>query len=91
MDQKVEVILDDVGRLHLPEWLRQRLGLGAGSRLIVERTDEGGALLQPERAGGLVEDGGLLYFEGEPLEDLAAFAERERERRLDDLQRGAGA
>lgn len=91
MEQTVEVTLDEVGRIRLPEWLRARLGLRIGSRLVVEGTDEGGAVLRTEaKSGGVVEDGGLLYFDAEPMEDLALFVARERERRDDDLLRRSG-
>lgn len=90
MNKTAEVTLDDVGRLHLPEWMRQRLGLRAGSRLVVERTDEAGAVLRAEvsEPSGLVEDRGLLYFDGEAVEDLSLFVSQERERHLEALLQG---
>jgi hypothetical protein len=72
-----EVVLDERGRIHVPDELSRRLGLQEGTVLVVERRDEEGAVLRrAELRAGLVEEDGLLLFDAEPEVDVATGAIR---------------
>jgi AbrB family looped-hinge helix DNA binding protein len=76
--------IDQVGRLVIPEELRVRHHLHAGSRLRVAEA-EGRIVLEPiEEPTPLVERGGLLLVEA-PLEGPAVDHRQLREERLQSL------
>ncbi|CAN5671836.1 MAG: AbrB/MazE/SpoVT family DNA-binding domain-containing protein [Actinomycetota bacterium] len=82
MSERVEVVLDDEGRLVVPEALRRRLGLVSGATLVVEReTDEATYLriYAPEEARIVDKDGVMVIrASGDVLVDDVARAERDR-------------
>lgn len=92
MSQRIEVVLDDHGRLVLPASLRRKLGLTAGATLVVERQTEDAAYLKvrEEEPPPLVDKRGVLVVRAQPYGDLAdAVARHERDRRVTDLLRRA--
>lgn len=96
MSQRIEVVLDDQGRLVLPSSLRRELGLTTGATLVVERQTEDAAYLrvQKEEEPHVVDKRGVLVVRdlpsGDLAEDLADVVRRERDRRAADLLRRAG-
>lgn len=93
MGERIEVILDDQGRLVLPSALRRKLGLTTGATLIVERQTEDAAYLrvQGEEEPPLADRQGVLVVRAQPSGDLADVVRRERDRRATDLAGRAGA
>ncbi len=90
MSQRIEVILDDQGRLVLPSPLQRRLGLTTGTTLIVERETADAAYVRVQtEEPRLVDKQGLLVVQAPPLDDLANVARHERDRRMADLLRQA--
>jgi len=91
MQQRIEVVLDDLGRILIPAALRSRLGLSPGMTLIVEAEDQGDVSLRPQsEPPALVDKGGVLVVRAEPLTDLTDIIRRERDRRVFDLLQRAG-
>jgi AbrB family looped-hinge helix DNA binding protein len=77
------VVVGDRGRMVLPSAVRRKLGLTAGTRLLVDVEPDGSLKLQPFRAAA--ERGrGLLANVGDPevswTEDLIAQRRREAAR-----------
>ncbi len=94
MSQRIEVILDDQGRLVLPAPLQRRLGLAPGMTLVVERETADAAYLrvQTQEEPRLVDKQGVLVIRAQSSGDLANnVARHERDRRVADLLRRAGA
>ena len=91
MNQLFEISLDELGRILIPEAVRNRLGLTPGMMLVVEQGDTGGIRLrlQPELPK-LVDKRGVLVVQAEPLGDLANVTRNERDRRVFDLLQRAG-
>lgn len=91
MNQVIEVSLDDLGRILIPETLRNRLGLLPGMTLIVEKGDKGGVRLRLQSEPSiLVDKEGVLVVRAEPLSDLTNITRHERDRHLFDLLQRAG-
>jgi len=91
MQQKIEVVLDDLGRILIPAALRRRLGLSPGMTLVVEAGDQGEVSLRPQpEPPVLVDKGGVLVVRAEPLTDQTDIIRRERDRRVFDLLQRAG-
>ncbi|MGH3086869.1 MAG: AbrB/MazE/SpoVT family DNA-binding domain-containing protein [Rubrobacteraceae bacterium] len=82
MSERIEVVLDDEGRIVAPEPLRRRLGLVPGATLIVERETDGAVYLRvraPEETRFVDKDGVMVIrSSGGVLSDDVARAERDR-------------
>jgi bifunctional DNA-binding transcriptional regulator/antitoxin component of YhaV-PrlF toxin-antitoxin module len=86
MSQRVEVELDDQGRLVIPHLLQQQLGLFSGATVVVEDETPEVAFVRVHPAQPrLVEKGGVLVVQAQPLRDLTNSVHDERERRMEDL------
>ena len=86
MNQVVELSLDDLGRILIPDPLANRLGLKPGMTLVVEATERGGMQLRvQEDTTALIEKDGLLVFTGELIGDVANIVQDTRERRAQEL------
>ncbi len=86
MSQAIQLSLDDLGRILIPDALRSRLGLKPGMTLVVEDAEQGGVQLRVEsEASALVEKNGLLVFRGEITGDVKDIVRQERESRVDEL------
>lgn len=83
MSQRIEVILDDQGRLVLPSPLQRKLGL----TLAVERASEDAAYprVQETEEPSLVDKQGVLVVRARPFGDLVDVVRDERDRRAADL------
>ncbi|MGH7476762.1 MAG: AbrB/MazE/SpoVT family DNA-binding domain-containing protein [Longimicrobiales bacterium] len=81
-----QVTIDAAGRLVIPKPLRQRFGLGAGTRLYM--TAEGGAIrLSPDRPEpALVERDGFLVVDLTGDETFATDHRIAREKRASELK-----
>jgi bifunctional DNA-binding transcriptional regulator/antitoxin component of YhaV-PrlF toxin-antitoxin module len=88
MTQRVEVELDDQGRLIVPHHLQQQLGLFSGATVVVEdETDEVAYVrLQPEQPR-LINKDGVLVVQALPLRDFTTMVRDERERHMADMLR----
>lgn len=74
--------LDRFGRVVIPKELRQSLGLLPGSPLRIEQRDSELALCPVAEEPRLVQKGGVLVAQGEPLQDLRAMDKKLRQQRL---------
>lgn len=91
MNQVVEVLVDDAGRIVIPAALQAQLGLSPGMTLVVESGENGGVRLRPQSESPiLVDKGGVWVVRAEPLDDLTDAVEREHERRVSELVRRTG-
>lgn len=91
MSERIEVILDDQGRLVVPAELRRKLGLTTGTTLIVERQTEDAAYLRVQEDEPLLADRrGVLVVQASPSGDLTDVVPHERDRRAADLSRQTG-
>lgn len=90
MSQRVEMELDDRGRLVIPHVLQEQLGLFSGAMVVVEdETDDVAYVrVQPEHPR-LVDKGGVLVVQAYPVGDLLRAVDDEREGRTQDLLRRA--
>lgn len=93
--QRIEVVLDEEGRLALPETLRSRLDLAPGMTLVVEREAGGETYLRVQKsaeaeAARFVEKEGVLVVRGELSGDADNVAREERDRRVEDPRLRAG-
>lgn len=98
MRQRIEVVLDEEGRLALPETLRSRLDLTPGMTLVVERETDGETYLRVQKpmeaaegAARFVDKQGVLIVRGELSGSANDVAREERDRRVADLRRRAGS
>jgi AbrB family looped-hinge helix DNA binding protein len=81
----VEVTIDKFGRILIPKALRDRLGLGPGSRLKVTATSEEIAL-QPTGTKPVLEIcEGVLIYQGEVDGESEGLLEAIRDERIRDL------
>jgi AbrB family looped-hinge helix DNA binding protein len=62
-----EAILDKFGRVAIPKEIRESLGLLLGSLLKIEQRDRELALCPISEEPRLVQKGGILVAQGEPL------------------------
>lgn len=86
MRDRVEIELDDQGRLVLPAQLAQRLGLVRGTTMVVEQeTAEATYIRVQTIAPPLIEKGGVLVITAVAEQPLDEALHREREHRLDDI------
>ncbi len=82
MSQVIQLSLDDLGRIWIPDALRSRLGLKPGMTLVVEDAEQGGVQLRvQEESSALIEKDGLLVFTGELVGDVTNIVQEVRERR----------
>lgn len=91
MSQAIQILLDDWGRILIPDALRSRLGLKPGMTLVVEDAEQGGVQLRPqEESSALIEKDGLLVFTGELVGDVTNVVQEARGRRTQELIRRSG-
>ncbi|MBI3241475.1 MAG: AbrB/MazE/SpoVT family DNA-binding domain-containing protein [Chloroflexi bacterium] len=91
MNDLIELSLDKLGRILIPDSLRRRLSLAPGMVLIVEKGEGGGLRLRlqtPQPA--LVDKRGILVVKAEPTSDLSDLTRRERDQRLFTLLQRTG-
>ena len=86
MSQIIQLSLDDVGRILVPAWVREKLGLAPGMTLVVENDNEGSVRLRVQtQEQALIREEGVLVARGEPLVELDDVTRRERDERVSDL------
>ncbi len=86
MLQEVEVLLDDQGRILIPEALRDRLNLSVGMTFVVEEDAQGEVLLSPQAEPPiLIDENGILVATGELTGDVTDIVRHERDRRVLEL------
>jgi len=86
MRDRVEIELDDEGRLVLPVTLAHRLGLMRGTTLVVEQETADSTYIRVQPATPLViEKGGVFVITAVAEQPWATLLHTERERRLDAL------
>lgn len=86
MRDRIEIELDDQGRLVLPAHLAQRLGLARGTTMVVEQeTAEAIYVRVQTTAPSLIEKGGVLVITAVAEQPLDEVLQSEREHRLDDV------
>jgi AbrB family looped-hinge helix DNA binding protein len=78
----MEVTLDKFGRILLPKKLRDHLGLKPGSRLRVVASDEEIALHPTDTDPVLIDEDGVLVFQGEVVGDADDLLGSLREERI---------
>ena len=78
----METVLDEFGRIVLPQQMREDLGLAPGTVLEIEE-QAGGIFLKPvSEEPALALENGVLVFTGEPEGDLEEAVSRHREERI---------
>jgi len=83
MSQRIEVEIDDEGRLILPSPLGQRLGLSPGTTLVVEAGPADATRLRVQEQGPrLVDKGGVLVVEAENVAGCEDSVRDGREERM---------
>ncbi len=88
MSQRIEVVVDDQGRLVLPPLLQRQLGLVPGMTLVVEQETADATFLRVQgEQPHLLNKQGVLVVQSQALDDLTDVARREREQRTADLVR----
>lgn len=90
MSQRIELELDDLGRLVVPHQLQQQLGLFAGTTLVVEHETAEAAYLRVQTAQPqVVNKGGVLVVQANLEQDVTHFVQDERDRHISDMLRRA--
>lgn len=90
MSQRVEVELDDRGRLVIPHVLQEQLGLFSGATVVVEDETDDVAYVRVEPGHPrLVDKRGVLVVQAQPVGDILNAVHDEREGRMQDLLRRA--
>jgi len=83
-----EVGTDDRGRLVVPHLQQQQLGLFSGATVVVEDETEEVAYVRVQSAQPqLINKGGVLVVQAQPLNELGDVVRDEREGHLEDLIR----
>jgi bifunctional DNA-binding transcriptional regulator/antitoxin component of YhaV-PrlF toxin-antitoxin module len=83
MSQRIEVELDDQGRLVVPHLLQEQFGLFTGATLVVEHETAHAAYVRVQTVQPrLVDKGGVLVVQAEPSGNLADAARHEREQQM---------
>lgn len=91
MSQRVEVELDDRGRLVVPHGLQQQLGLFSGATVVVEDETEDVAYVRVQlEQPRLINKGGVLVVQAQPSGDLVRVVRDERDGRVQDMLRRVG-
>ena len=86
MTTRIEVELDDQGRLVLPISFAQRLGLGHGATLVVEQETTDATYLRIQKVEPpIVEDGGVFVITAVADQSLHDVLDEERAQRFDDV------
>ena len=86
MSQRIEVVLDDQGRLVLPQSAQRLLGLTPGMTLIVEQETADTTYLRVQaEQPRLVDRQGILVVQSHPVADLEDSVRYERDQRVLDL------
>lgn len=88
MSNRIEIELDDQGRLVLPGLLAHQLGLVQGTTLIVDQDNADVTYLRvqkPVSSSPLVDKGGILVIRTTTIYPEDNLLHEERERRLDAL------
>ncbi|MGC1274666.1 MAG: AbrB/MazE/SpoVT family DNA-binding domain-containing protein [Planctomycetaceae bacterium] len=90
MVRRVEVEVDEQGRITIPTAVRDRLALKPGMTLVVEQEPPDRIWLRiRDDEARLVEKDGVLVVEGELIGDVDDALRRERDARVDRLVRQA--
>lgn len=91
MKQAIQISLDEMGRILIPAFLRERLKLSPGMTFVVEKDEQNGLRLRVESEPSvLVEEDGLLVARVTPLSNLTEITRHERDRRIFDLLQRVG-
>jgi AbrB family looped-hinge helix DNA binding protein len=77
----MEAILDEFGRISIPQQVREDLGLAPGTLLSIEEREEGILLRPLPEASNLILEDGVLVFTGELEGDPSEVLQRVREER----------
>ncbi|MFP4438469.1 MAG: hypothetical protein ACLFVO_14600 [Chloroflexaceae bacterium] len=86
MATRVEVEVDDQGRLVLPVLLARRLGLTHGATLVVEEETAAATYLRIQQTSPvLIEEGGVLVITAVADQSLKDALQADREQRLGEL------
>lgn len=86
MATRVEVEVDDQGRLVLPVLLARRLGLAHGTTLVVEEETAAATYLRIQQTNPvLTEEGGVLVITAVADQSLQDALQADREQRLGEL------
>jgi bifunctional DNA-binding transcriptional regulator/antitoxin component of YhaV-PrlF toxin-antitoxin module len=86
MNQTIEVVLDEEGRLILPAPLPAEMGLLEGTTLVVEKnTNEGAVLRVQNTTTTFADEGGILVVTSPLAGDVDSIVHEEREDRLHTL------
>lgn len=91
MSRVIELTLDDLGRIVIPNSLQSLLGLSPGMMLVVEKGDNEGLRLRAQsQSSVLVKKRGLTIARVQPLTDLTNITRFEREYRVSELLQRVG-
>jgi len=91
MSRAKETIVDDSGRVTIPEEIRSHLGLTPGSRLTIEEQDNEEITLRPLRdAPLLAEKDGVLVVQSRPAGQLEGSDREDRRARMSHLVERSG-
>jgi len=91
MSQVIELSLDDLGCIVIPNTLQQFLGLLPGMMLVVEPESNGNLRLRIQSANSVViNKRGLKIARVQPLIDLTNITQFEREYRVTELLQRVG-
>jgi bifunctional DNA-binding transcriptional regulator/antitoxin component of YhaV-PrlF toxin-antitoxin module len=85
MSDRIEIELDDQGRLVLPIPLAQRLGLARGTTLIVEQETSEATYIRVQTAAPVIDKGGVFVITGVTDQPLHSALREEREQHLEDI------
>ena len=86
MGTTFKATIDKKGIIRLPEQIISQLGLHPGSTLIVEQDEESGVSLRIDNDGlRLINKGGVLVANAEPLVDVDQFIHMQRSERMQHL------
>jgi len=86
MGQTIEVSIDNLGGILLPQELKNRLGLLPGMIMVVEEDDEERVCLRVRtESPELVDKQGIMVIRADSSEDLTNVTRRARDRRISDL------
>ena len=85
MSQRIEMEVDDLGRLVLPSAVGYQLGLAPGTTLVVEQQDDSESLRLVRDEPRLVDRGGVLVVETGPIQWPSDPVQDLRDQRLDAL------
>ncbi|MFL5802551.1 MAG: AbrB family transcriptional regulator [Roseiflexaceae bacterium] len=90
MSTVIEVEVDEANRILIPADLQNRLGLQPGMTLVVQEGQDGVALHVQAESPVLVDKGGVLVAQVEPIGDMIDIVRQERDHRIIDLLHRVG-